>query len=69
MTFRVEMSAQAESDAGAILDWLLSQHAGQAGLRWFGALEDAIASLSELPERCPVAPEDSQFPFEVRQLL
>lgn len=33
MTFRVEMSAQAESDAEAILDWLLSQHAGETGLR------------------------------------
>jgi plasmid stabilization system protein ParE len=69
MTFRVELSAQAESDADAILEWLLSQHAGDTGIRWFIALEEAIASLSTLPARCPLAPENSRLPFETRQLL
>jgi len=69
MTFRVEVTAEAERDAEAILEWLFSQHAGDAGIRWFRALEDAIASLAEFPERCPVAPESAVFPFHVRQLL
>jgi plasmid stabilization system protein ParE len=69
MAFRVEISAQAERDAEAILDWLLTQHPGQAGIDWFLALDDAIASLAELPERCPIAPENTRFPFEVRQLF
>ncbi len=49
MTFRVEITAQAERDADAILEWLLSQHAGDAGIRWFLALEEAISSLAEFP--------------------
>jgi plasmid stabilization system protein ParE len=69
MAFRVETSAQAESDADAILEWLLSRHAGQAGIRWVLALEEAIESLTAFPERCPLAPESARFPFEVRQLL
>jgi plasmid stabilization system protein ParE len=69
MAFRVETSAQAESDANAILEWLLSEHAGETGIRWFLALDDAIASLAAFPERCPLAPESARFPFEVRQLL
>jgi plasmid stabilization system protein ParE len=69
MTFRVEVSAQAESDAELILEWLMSQHAGETGLRWFFALEAAIGSLATFPERCPLAPESVRFPFEVRQLL
>ena len=69
MTFRVELSAQAESDAEAILDWLQSQHAGETGIRWFLALEEAINSLARFPERCRLAPESARFPFEVRQLL
>jgi toxin ParE1/3/4 len=69
MTFRVEVSAQAESDADAILDWLLSQYAGETGLRWFQGLDDAIVSLATFPKRCPLAPENARFPFEVRQLL
>ena len=69
MAFRVEISAQAERDADAILGWLLSQHTGQAGIDWFLALDDALASLAEFPERCPIAPENARFNFEVRQLL
>ncbi len=69
MTFHVETTLTAEQDADAILEWLLSQHAGAAGIRWFLALQDAIASLAEFPKRCPLAPESAAFPFEVRHLL
>jgi plasmid stabilization system protein ParE len=69
MTFRVEVAAEAERDADAILEWLHSKHAGETGLRWFAALKDAIASLGEFPERCTLAPENRLFPFEVRHLL
>ena len=69
MTFRVETTAEAEREADAILEWLISEHAGDTGVRWFRALQDAIESLAKFPERCPLAPESSLFPFEVRQLL
>jgi plasmid stabilization system protein ParE len=69
MTFRVETTAAAEQDADAVLDWLLSEHAGDAGIRWFLAMQDAIASLARFPLRCPLAPENAVFPFEVRHLL
>lgn len=69
MAFRVEPSAQAQLDLNDILEWLLEQGAGETGLRWFFRLEEAIASLAELPHRCPLAPENKEFPFEVRQLL
>jgi len=69
MTFRVKVTAEAERDAESILEWLRSQHAGDSGLRWFGALESAIASLAEFPKRCPLAPENRVLRFEVRDLL
>lgn len=69
MAFRVETSAAAEGDAEDILAWLLAQDAGDTGLRWFLSLENAIASLASFPERCPLAPENASFPFEVRHLL
>src|SRR5277367_4182770 len=69
MTFRVETTATAEQEGDAILDWLMSQHAGDAGVRWFKSLQDANASLTEFPKRCPLAPESVIFPFEVRHLL
>ena len=69
MAFRVEVSLEAERDAEGILEWLLSQQTGQAGIDWFLALDDAFASLAQFPERCPIASENPRFPFEVRQLL
>ena len=69
MTFRVETTIEAEQDTDDILAWLLSEHAGETGMRWFVALRDAIASLAEFPARCPLAPENEVFPFEVRHLL
>jgi len=69
MTFRVEVTTEAERDLAEIQDWLLSQRAGEAGLRWLAALEDAIASLAEFPARCAYAPENKVFPVELRHLL
>ena len=69
MAFRVEVTLKAKQDADAILQWLMSQHAGEAGARWFRKLEEAIASLSNFPGRCPLAPENTYVPFEMRQLL
>ncbi|MBM3736511.1 MAG: type II toxin-antitoxin system RelE/ParE family toxin [Acidobacteria bacterium] len=37
--------------------------------RWFRGLVHAIYSLEELPERCPVIPEQAEFSFEIRHLL
>jgi plasmid stabilization system protein ParE len=69
MAFLVETTPESERDAEAILEWLYSQHAGDTGIRWFLALEDAIASLATSPARCPLAPENADSPFEVRHLL
>jgi plasmid stabilization system protein ParE len=69
MHFRVELTEKANRDLDGILEWLLEQQAGETGLRWFWRLEEACESLSQLPRRCGVAPEDAEFPFEVRQLL
>ena len=69
MAFRVEISKEAEYDAASILDWLIAQQAGETGLRWFQGLEKTIESLAELPNRCPIAPENERFSFEVRHLL
>jgi plasmid stabilization system protein ParE len=69
MAFRVEYSVRAKLDLDAILEWLLAQEAGDGGFQWFRKLQDAVYSLRELPQRCPPAPENKEFPFEVRQLL
>jgi len=69
MTFLVEVTAEAEKDLTSISHWLISRHAGHAGVRWSQALEEAIATLSQFPKRCALAPENRIFPFEVRHLF
>jgi plasmid stabilization system protein ParE len=69
MAFRVKQTAQADYDLDLILERLLAQAAGDAGLRWFRKIKEAVNSLAEMPERCTLAPENAEFPFEVRQLL
>jgi plasmid stabilization system protein ParE len=69
MAFRVKQTEQADYDLDVILEWLLAQEAGDTGLRWFRKLKESILSLAEMPERCMLAPENPEFPFEVRQLV
>lgn len=69
MAFRVKPSENVKQNARDILAWLRDQQAGEAGLRWFQGLAKAIRSLRDMPARCAIAPEDQDFPFEVRQLL
>ena len=69
MDFRVELSEQAQYDIATIFEWLRSQQAGDAGERWFVELRTAIASLATMPSRCPLAPESTDAPLEVRHLL
>jgi toxin ParE1/3/4 len=69
MAFRIDLTEAAQRDANNILDWLMERHAGGTGYRWFLGMRDAIYSLRTMPTRCAVAPESTEFPFEVRQLL
>jgi hypothetical protein len=50
-----ETSAEAELDAVSILEWLLAQYAGDAGLRWFMAMDEAIASLADRARDYPLS--------------
>ena len=52
MAFRVKTTTKAKRDLEAILARLLSQEAGEAGLRWFQGLREAVASLADSPQRC-----------------
>jgi plasmid stabilization system protein ParE len=47
----------------------LQHDAGETGLRWFRKIKEAVASLSEYPFRCPLAPEAHELSIEVRQLI
>jgi plasmid stabilization system protein ParE len=68
MAYRVEFRPRAEQDLETLFRHLV-QEAPLHGPRWVSALEDAIYTLRELPERCPVVRQLSRPRVAVRQLL
>src|SRR5438093_12442982 len=68
MSYRViiQPNAEAELDAAYLYRYT---RAPQSAARWFAGIVEAINSLAEFPERCPLAPENGHFPEEIRQLL
>lgn len=68
MTYRVEVTDEADADADSIYEWI-ARDAPLAAGRWYNGLFDAIASLSAFPQRCPLAPEHVYFDAALRHLL
>lgn len=65
---RVIVQAPAEADAEAVYLGI-QKLAPHAAAEWFNGLVDAVESLSEMSERCPLTPETDEFVEEIRQLL
>ena len=70
MAFQVDITEPALVDAEDYVRFI--REVGkqpEAAERWFRGLVRAIYSLEELPERCPVIPEQEDFSFEIRHLI
>lgn len=68
MTFQVEITPIAETQIEQAYRWYRQQNSEFAD-RWFRGLMNAIATLQEKPQRCPLAIEHEIFAEDVRQLL
>ena len=68
MAFRVEFRPRAEQDLETLFRQLV-QVAPLRGPQWVNGMESAIASLREMPGRCPIVRQFSKGAVEVRQLL
>jgi plasmid stabilization system protein ParE len=68
MRYTVIITPSAKADIFEINAWLLENHPNYANA-WLWGISQAITSLSEFPERCPLASESDAFDAPVRQLL
>ena len=59
MTYRVVFTARARTDAIEQFRYLADKSPAAAA-RWYAGLEKAIANLSTLPERHPIAEDESE---------
>lgn len=60
MAYLVSITARAERDLARLYEDINAEYSG-AALKWYRGLKDAILSLEERPNRCPVTPENDQF--------
>lgn len=63
------MEDRASDDLAGRYRYLARTASVRAADDWLSAISEALASLSSLPERCPIAPESDAFPVSIRQLL
>ncbi len=70
MTYRVVFSATARTDIRENARWLNRQGSITAADRWYAELIKSLNTLRRLPERQPIAEEESEhFGFTVHQML
>lgn len=68
MAYKVIIQKQAESDIVSAFNFIVERGAPEAAGRWFLNIRAEIKSLSDKPERFPLAPEADKLGFEIRQL-
>jgi toxin ParE1/3/4 len=60
MAYLVELTARAERDL-ALLYLQINAGDSNEALKWYRGFKEAILSLEERPNRCPVTPENDKF--------
>jgi plasmid stabilization system protein ParE len=69
MNYRIQISSVAEAEADSAFLRLSQISSSVKASQWYAGLLEAIASLSQMPKRCPLARENEYFSQELRQLL
>jgi toxin ParE1/3/4 len=60
MAYLVNLTARAERDLARLYGEINAEHS-DAALKWYRGLKEAILSLEEQPNRCPVTPESDKL--------
>ena len=59
VSYRVVVTARARADAVEAFRWI-AERSPAAAARWYDGFQKAIAKLATMPERCPVAEDESE---------
>jgi plasmid stabilization system protein ParE len=68
MSRQVLLTDRAHADLLQACAWWAENRSAQQAERWYDGFAEAIRCLATDPERCPLAPESSAFPYALRQL-
>src|SRR5687767_7507304 len=68
--YRVEFSAEAKAEIERSFEWGVREWGIVAAHDWYKLLTRATRlRLAMFPSGCPLAPENDDFPFEVRHMI
>ena len=68
MKYQVIVLSRAQQDIQRIYEWI-AQRSASGAARWFNRFTDALATLSENPKSCGLAPENEFVDQEIRHLI
>jgi plasmid stabilization system protein ParE len=68
MKYEVLITLRAQQEAQSIHDWWAKHRSQEQAARWYEEFWSSFLSLEDNPERCAVAAENGQYPYELRQL-
>jgi plasmid stabilization system protein ParE len=68
MAYKLFLTAQAKADIEQAFGHL-SERSPETAAQWYRLVMREIASLKNMPARCPLAPESETLGVELRQLL
>ena len=68
MAYRIELTGAAELDANSSFEYI-RETSPVLAKRWFEGLFQAINSLRDMPQRCPIIVEADELRLEARHLL
>jgi toxin ParE1/3/4 len=60
MAYLVNLTARAERDFARLYEEINAENS-DAALKWYRGFKEAILSLEEHPNRCPMTPESDKF--------
>lgn len=68
MSYAVVVTEQAAREIEDAAHWWACERSAEQAERWYAGIRNAIATLAENPQRCPVAAERHDFSYELREL-
>jgi len=67
MSFQLAIADEAHADISRNASWWAAHHSYEQASRWKDAVYEQLETLYTFPERHPLAPENAEFPFDIRE--
>jgi len=68
MSYHVVISTQAAAELQAAAQWWAENREPEQAARWFVGFDAKIRGLANTSHSLPIADENDEFPYEIRQL-